>query len=180
MLQRDIALCVCGGIYKRSLYTDNNIWAVEGLNFGEDYAVKPRLAYVASKIVHVPNVYYCYRQDNMNSYTKNYNVKALIDIDKAWQILRDFFSKTPEWNILWEKSLDIAATKIFADKLLWWAASNLPKCEFEKIRQCDVVQIDGGVFTLQQRFALCCARFNFPFLLRNIVKGGMVARKIFR
>lgn len=180
MLQREIALCVWGGIYKRSLYTDNNIWAVEGLNFGEDYAVKPRLVYMASKIVHVPNVYYCYRQDNVNSYTKNYNVKTLIDIDNAWQILRNFFSETPEWSMLWKKSLDIAAAKIFADKLLYWAASNSPKCEFEKIRLCDDVQIDGGVFTHQQRLALCCAKFNCPILLRCIVKGGMIVKKVFR
>lgn len=180
VIERKVPVCVCGGVYKRSLYIDNNIWAVDGLNFGEDYAVKPRLAYCASKIIHVPNVYYCYRQDNNNSYTKKYNPQILKDIDKSICILKDFFVTKPEWGIKWKKSLDIAAIKIFADKLVYWSASNSPICDFDAIRRQTVIQGDCKNISLKHQIALWCAKNNTPLLLRNIIKGGLILKKLIR
>lgn len=181
LIQRDFPLCVWGAVYKRSLYVDNNIWAVDGLNFAEDYAVKPRLAFMANKIIHVPNIYYCYRQDNVNSYTKNYNEKTLIDIDKSLDVLIAFFSKQKAWSNLMQKSIDIASIKIKADKLLYWAASNCDKNEFYRIKhQKEICNKTSAELTIQQKCALWCANKNMPSLLRCIVKCGIFVKNVFR
>ena len=181
LIQRDFPLCVWGAVYKRSLYVDNNIWAVDGLNFAEDYAVKPRLAFMANKIIHVPNIYYCYRQDNVNSYTKNYNEKTLIDIDKSLDVLIAFFSKQKAWSNLMQKSIDIASIKIKADKLLYWAASDCDKKGFYRIKhQKEICNKTSAELTIQQKCALWCANKNMPSLLRCVVKCGIFIKKMLR
>ena len=181
LIQRDLPLCVCGGIYKRSLYVDNNIWAVDGLNFAEDYAVKPRLAFMANKIIHVPNIYYCYRQDNVNSYTKNYNEKTLIDLEKSLDVLKIFFIRRKVLDNLMQTSFDIATIKINADKLLYWAASDCDKKGFYQIKkQNEVCKNSLAELTIQQKCALWCANKNMPSLLRCIVKCGIFIKKMLR
>lgn len=91
ILCRDSAVCLCGGLYRKRLYTDNNIHAIDGLNYGEDYVTKPRLVYYANKVSHLQLPLYKYVQYNASSYTQNVKATAINDILKAIDILVDFF-----------------------------------------------------------------------------------------
>lgn len=93
IIRRDSTVCLCGGLYRRSLYVDNNVWAIEGLNYGEDYVTKPRLVYYAHKITYLPQPLYNYVQYNMSSYTQNITSKSIDDILKACEVLAGFFIK---------------------------------------------------------------------------------------
>ena len=98
ILRRDCAVCVCGGLYRRSLYMDNEIRAVEGLNYGEDYVTKPRLVYYANRISYLPEALYNYVQYNVSSYTKNVNLDSIHSVLRACDILCDFFRNKPQIN----------------------------------------------------------------------------------
>lgn len=41
IIRREAPACLCGGAYRRDLYTKYSIQAIEGLDMGEDYATKP-------------------------------------------------------------------------------------------------------------------------------------------
>lgn len=91
IIQRDCSANIWGGLYRRSLYTNNNVWAIEGLNYGEDYATKPRLIYYAQRISYLPEPLYNYVQYNSNAYTQNVTRKSIEDVLKACEILESFF-----------------------------------------------------------------------------------------
>ncbi len=63
LLERNLPVCVCGKIFKRSLYLNNNIQVSENIDFGEDMVTLPRLVYYASKIA-VSSPFYYYNQLN--------------------------------------------------------------------------------------------------------------------
>ncbi len=115
IIRRDSLVCVCGAIYKRSLYIDNNVWAIEGLNYGEDYVTKPRLVYYAHKIAYIPIPLYNYVQYNTNSYTNSVNSKSIQDVLKAVNLLNDFFRDVDQAGLFYKSiSVDLKIrNKIF-------------------------------------------------------------------
>lgn len=74
---------ICGNLIRRSLYTDNAVKAIEGLNMAEDYQVIPRLAYWANKIAVVNIPLYHYDYTNEKSYMHVFSVKSA---EQAWQV----------------------------------------------------------------------------------------------
>ena len=92
LITREAVVCMCGGLYKRSLYVDNNIWAIPGLNMGEDYSTKPRLLYNAKNVVALDLPLYIYNHLNENSYTKSFNSCSIDNLQRAIDVLSSFFS----------------------------------------------------------------------------------------
>lgn len=119
LIRREAPLCVCGGLYLRSLYVDYGVEAIEGLNMGEDYATKPRLLYYAKKIVALDEPLYNYYHVNEASYTARYSERHIDDMQKAISVLEQFFiakSNTPETR----NSLLVAKSKVKAELLIDW------------------------------------------------------------
>lgn len=94
-----VSVCVCGGLYATRLFKTTGIKFIEGLNFGEDYVVKPRILYYARKIVHCEGCYYNYVQYNASSYTISYKSKNVDDLIKAISILDTFFKEKSDFEI---------------------------------------------------------------------------------
>lgn len=103
IIRRDCSANIWGGLYRRTLYTDHNIWAIEGINYGEDYVTKPRLIYYAKKISYLHEALYNYVQYNTNSYTQNISKKSIDDILNACKILSIFFKNINDKSINYEK-----------------------------------------------------------------------------
>lgn len=84
-------------LIKRSLYIDNNISAVEGVDVGEDHHTLPRLAFYATKVVTLDEVVYHYNCTNPNSYmsvkTDKVNLKCYKSDMASIDILQIFFNK---------------------------------------------------------------------------------------
>ncbi len=59
---------VCGNLIRKSLYVDNDIHAIEGVNMAEDYLVMPRLAYCSNRVANLDKTLYHYCFENENSY----------------------------------------------------------------------------------------------------------------
>ncbi len=88
---------IWGRLIKRDLYLNHGINAVEGINFGEDYSVLPRLLYYAKR-EYIDDVIYCYNHTNESSYMNNINQGHFDMLCRAKQIVYDFYSSQPDFK----------------------------------------------------------------------------------
>lgn len=76
-LAREVPVCVCGGLYRTSLYKDNDIRVADGVNNSEDYCVTPKLAYVSKRVCSIADCLYNYYIGNEGTYTQSFSeIKA--------------------------------------------------------------------------------------------------------
>lgn len=92
LLNSNIAHNVVGRLILRSLYFDNGIRAFEGINMSEDFNMIPRLTYFAEQIASIPEILYYYDLRNEGSYTANFSENNFYQVQKALDVLKDFFS----------------------------------------------------------------------------------------
>lgn len=90
-LSREISSYVWAEFIRRSLYIDNDIKCIEGLNMGEDYSVSPRLAYFANKVVMLHEPLYQYNRLTESSYTAKFNEDNARQVLDILSILNTFF-----------------------------------------------------------------------------------------
>lgn len=101
-------------LIRRSLYIDNGIEAVPGVNIGEDHHTLPRLMYFAKKCVKLDSVVYHYNCQNTNSYMgntsySNLEKKMKNDLASINILLLFFAEKDPIcMNQLWQTKANYA------------------------------------------------------------------------
>lgn len=77
----------------RNLYDSHaDVWSIEGINHGEDYATMPRLLYYAGSVAYVLKPLYNYNLTNVGSYTNNFSKKSMESMLRADGVLEDFFT----------------------------------------------------------------------------------------
>lgn len=82
---------VCNKLIRRSLFVDNNIYFIVGLNMFEDLSVMFRLLYFAKKIAYVDKPYYKYNLCNGQSLTKNsYSEKSQKNMVQIVELCQSF------------------------------------------------------------------------------------------
>lgn len=113
LLQRETSMNVCGRLIRLSLYKNNNISNIEGLNMGEDYLVMPQLAYYAKKIGNIHNVFYHYDFTNITSYCNNYKRETIIQLWNVIEHLEEFFHSKGDDYI---EALNIGKYKIYTNQ----------------------------------------------------------------
>lgn len=84
---------VVNKLIRKSLYIDNGILHTQGLNFGEDYLVVPKLLFYAKKIVKVNEAFYHYVRFNNNSYTSSISKKNIEDLIFVYHELVHFLTQ---------------------------------------------------------------------------------------
>lgn len=107
LLIRRIQPSIWGKFFYREFYKKSGVRAVEGVNFGEDYAFVPRIVYYANVIVKLDCFLYNYVLYNNQSYTKNISVETLHSLCEVDKILDNFFSSVPD-STNYTKTLIIA------------------------------------------------------------------------
>lgn len=85
-------ICVWNKLMKRDLYIKNNIRHPINISQGEDLAVTPRLFYFSKTIVKINKAYVHYIQ-NPKSISNTSNIKKILEVYKALNILENFFKK---------------------------------------------------------------------------------------
>ena len=90
LIAKQTPASIWGGVIRKSLYTQYGISAIEGVNFGEDYCVTPRLAYFASKMSFVDDCNYNYECRNVSSYTFTYSQAKEEQAMLAWNLINEF------------------------------------------------------------------------------------------
>lgn len=88
---------IWGNLIRKELYLRNNINAIEGVNFAEDYSVLPKLIYYGRRTA-ITDVIYYYNVDNAGSYTHNISDSAMISGIQARTEIYSFFCNKKEYK----------------------------------------------------------------------------------
>ena len=91
ILSGNLQPCVWLMFCKRKIYTEYNILPVPFVNFGEDYALTPRLLYKVNTIVSIPDVLYFYVHDNDSSYCSVWKNGYIQEREQTLDVLKKFF-----------------------------------------------------------------------------------------
>jgi len=84
LAQNTILNNIWGRLIRKSLYTDNNIDSIEGVNMAEDYGLTTRLVCAAENIAYTNDIVYVYRQGSASStFGEIMNPRHIISILKA-------------------------------------------------------------------------------------------------
>lgn len=151
ILTRRTTVNIWGRIIKRDLLIENSIYAIPGLNHGEDYVVIPRIIFHCKNIEKVDLALYNYIRYNVSSYTNGVNEKAIDDTIRANQLIIDFFTKVGYDNILpLRESLAVNAVTLFYCS---------DKCYFKKIANtCSMIKISSLRISVLHKFLLILSR----------------------
>ena len=83
---------IWGRLYRRDLFTRTGINSVEGINYGEDYVVVPRLL-LSAKRHYIDEPVYAYRFDNASSYSHSINERHNRSLYHAHAVVMDYFTQ---------------------------------------------------------------------------------------
>lgn len=88
-LERRAGLTVWGGLFRRSLFTDNKIYFDPNIIYGEDWLVAMRLTLCSKNIKTLPNAYcYLYNVFNAGSCTNNLSPRKVVHQLEVLKIVR--------------------------------------------------------------------------------------------
>lgn len=176
LVRRQAAVCVWGKLIRKSLYVTNGISAIEGLNYGEDYVVTPRLAYFAGKIVKLDFPLYHYIHFNSGSYTSAVSDASIRNVCKAVEILESFFTTVQDAGLYTAALRDL---KVYNEMALL-------KCGTTAQRR-QVVRLFAGIprewyrtLPLTDRLVVSLAHRGMWFLLDGYVRTGHFIKQLFR
>lgn len=178
LIRREAPLCVCGGLYLRSLYVEHNVKAIEEVNMGEDYATKPRLLYYAKKVVALDEPLYNYFHVNEGSYTSNFSERHIDDMQKALCVLEHFFmSKSKTSELI--KCFLVAKSKVKAELLIDWGLHGGNHDAWKRIHK---MQSDMSLkhVNLQYKLMLLLDKFYLCTLIRMYSKMGVFLKSCYK
>ena len=95
--RNSIGMFTWNKLVKRSVFIDNNVRPIKGINMWEDNCLMLRVMYYAQCLVQIYNSYYHYNRANTNSLTKGYGREAINQMIKCAEILTDFFESKPDY-----------------------------------------------------------------------------------
>lgn len=178
LIIRDALVCMCSGLYKRSLYIDNNVWAFPGLNMGEDYSTKPRLLYFAKNVVAIDLPLYRYNHLNENSYTNKFTKSSIENLKTSIDILTSFFLNRTDGK---EYIDDLKRASLISKIILLksWAISQSTSDDFDMIRELykdiDIKYINSPI----DKLLLVLSSRNQKKIIKIIVNIGIKIKSIF-
>lgn len=93
LILKKCAPVIWGRLIRSSLYKDNDIKCMEGVNMGEDWQVTPRLYYYSKSCSSIDyiGVHYFIEHDG-SSYTQKFSLKNYDDINRCILFLESFFA----------------------------------------------------------------------------------------
>lgn len=118
VLELNIHHNIWGKLIRKSLYSENNIRNVEGINNTEDLQILPMLLYYAKSFATTNKANYYYDCSNDNSYTNVPKVSSSMQAWKTFDILMDFFENKGDDYI---NSIKIGKVKNLSMQMTRWA-----------------------------------------------------------
>lgn len=175
-----IKVCVCGALYETKLYRDNEIYFIEGLNFGEDYVTKPRLLYFARKIVHCDGCYYNYVQYNTSSYSLSYKSKNIDDLIRAVSILKDFFISKPDY-MNYKNHIEMAHLYVKIKLLISICLhKKTVGNRLDEVANLFLDIVPNKSFPLSYQIILWLAKHKLYYILDKYINCGFKIKQIFK
>lgn len=152
-------------LIRTSLYRDNNISAIEGLNVGEDHYTMPKLAYFSNGIHVVDKVIYHYDITNPQSYLHS-GLRSEFDGNfNSFMVLFDYFSLLEEFYTRELKKIFAKFLKSFLRRGVISNDYTLYYDMLAKLRSCDKDVLSlAGYSTPIKRFV-----YSHPRIFRTLL-----------
>ena len=170
VIERRMPVGVCGGVYRRELFTEEGIAFIDGLAYGEDYAAKALLLHKSYKTVSMPCCLYNYIHYNDSSSTRIFKVKDIDDQIAVLDILKQHFGN------IYPEAVRNAAARIKAGLLKRWGTGNGDKTALERIKKIDAPTRN---IPLQDRMTLAAAAAG-AVPLRAYARIGVKVKHLFK
>lgn len=181
MLSHSIATSIWGGIYHKSLFETLSPRFTNGLNFGEDYSVSPRLLYLSKKAVFSQQGIYHYRILK-KSYVGSYrwdNVEQIIECEKInFSFFRELDHSEYYASLLvgrgWTRALafDYIFANTKANSKYLYSIQHLYGDEIDNSKVSTYMKLLINIATTPRRLSLV----HFIFITKKII-GTLIKRK---
>ncbi|MBF1571904.1 MAG: glycosyltransferase [Prevotella sp.] len=102
-------------LYRRQFLQEQDIHFHPGIDYGEDYSVTP-CVFFAAHAGWIPDVVYCYRTDNLNSYTHQISPKNWISNMRSNGVVQAFFRQRDVLRI-YAQALDMGLLNLYRGAL---------------------------------------------------------------
>lgn len=86
-------------LVRLDLYKKNNLFFEEGVNYGEDYMLVPKIIYFSKNIATVDYGLYNYIRWNLSSYTANIKSMHILNLKRVIVDLSDMFLNDPDYSL---------------------------------------------------------------------------------
>lgn len=160
-LARRYPVNLASTMIKLSLYKENNIVAIKGINMSEDYQVMPKLFYYARSVAWIDDYLYHYDCTNENSYTASVmsekEKQVWVTIDELTRFFRDKGDS-------YLKSLEDGKISIYID---------------QKIKagiNCDATFLKEIIFRINKTDRRSWKKVPFPYRLILMIDNLMILR----
>lgn len=113
ILERRTPVYLVAHFVKKEIAIKSDVRPIQGINYGEDFLVTPRISFYAKTISYVPKPLYVYHHANELSYTNNMTRNNINNLISAFEVLKDFFVK----NLKPSKASDLVRRGQIMNKL---------------------------------------------------------------
>lgn len=84
------SFCIWNKLFARKLFIDHGVSFAPGVNYGEDYAIVPRLVFYAEKMVFLNTPLYHYTLFNSSAYTRKFRRESMGEMAEGLRLISDF------------------------------------------------------------------------------------------
>lgn len=131
LLKHECQVSSGGKVWKTSIWKNNAVAWIPGINYGEDNATVPRAAFFCNKIINIPDKLYFYRI-NPTSLRHSTDMNEITQRILADRVLIEFFSsRGEEWNL--PLNTGLLRTKLFLLEAAILKSKYFPKEKFNRI-----------------------------------------------
>ncbi|MBR1463510.1 MAG: glycosyltransferase family 2 protein [Prevotella sp.] len=156
LCQNIVSNRIWGRIYRRSLFTENQVFPVEGIDYSEDFCVVPRLLLHAQR-AWIDDVVYLYRNDNSGSYTHQRSEKNMLSMFRAQALVNEHFQNNDPEGI-YSTALQIGTVNAYREAV----RNGAPLARADEV----IGYVPRGIMP---RLCMALLRSRCPMSLFNIV-----------
>jgi len=167
LLNAEAQTAVWNKMFRRCLYTQNKISAIQGVNFGEDVIVTPKLVYHSQKIVKLNRAFVHYVQYNSGSYSKKKSDKNMEDVLVVLDHLHTYFADKPNSD-KFQKAIIVSKIRKKIEFIKQSTPDNLKRV-LEKFPE-DVTMYNNSNFGFFDRILVLTSKKNF-FVFKSLVNA---------
>lgn len=152
ILSRTNSSVIWGRLIRKSIFIENSLFCIEGVNMGEDLQQTPRIFYHAGSCAIQAQTRYHYNRLNENAYTHGRSLKMDSQMWRSFDSLHDYFQgKGDVYMEAWKQG---------EAKMIGWSLKHLNKVD----------NLDGYFHYLMERWR------SLPFkYIKYMDRNGMIA-----
>lgn len=160
-------------LIKHSLFTENNIYPIIGIDMWEDVSLICKLASKATRVESVSKAYYHYNLQNINSYSTNgLSVKAIESMFRAVEDIVNYFSSSA---IITTEDLLLLKSRA---KSMAISSNNCPKKYVRKFPEIKLLPFMKRLYPIENNLILILNYCQLDFLIRPLMQVKLMLKSV--